>query len=273
MIIGLVGRSVDPSGAMCSLGTGKDTVADILAESFNFQKMGLADPLKRFCRDVYGFTREQLWGPSEFRNKPDMRYPRQHVFVDNGWECACCGFQRNILEREEELPPEGEQLPVCYLTPRYALQTLGTEWGRHCWDDTWVSMGVKTARLLLRTSEYMMYTQESGYTERVEQTSQGEFLRDDAPPLPIKGVVFSDVRFKSEIEALHAAGAKLVLVHRPVEKVAASAKDMMHQSENDLNEFPVDDPMWDAVIYNGTDMQGLREVTRAGMELLLSKTK
>lgn len=53
---------------LCGLdGAGKDTVADILCSEHNFTKVGIADPLKRFAGEVLGFSRDVLWGPSEFR--------------------------------------------------------------------------------------------------------------------------------------------------------------------------------------------------------------
>ena len=96
-------------------GTGKDTVADILVERHNYVKVSMADPLKRFCCDALDFSTDQLWGPSELRNKPDDRYKRK----------------------------SGEKL-----TPRYALQTLGTEWGRDCYPDIWVDYAIDVAERL-----------------------------------------------------------------------------------------------------------------------------
>lgn len=78
-------------------GSGKDTVADMLREHHGFTVVGFADPLKRFMMDTFGFSERQLWGPSQNRNEPDHRW----------------------------LKPDGT-----YLTPREALQTLATEWGR-----------------------------------------------------------------------------------------------------------------------------------------------
>jgi len=62
-IVGIIGKA----------GSGKDTVADMLHE-LRYDKIAFADPLKRFCMDVFEFTEEQLWGPSEKRSEPDERY-------------------------------------------------------------------------------------------------------------------------------------------------------------------------------------------------------
>ena len=265
MIIGIVGRSVDPTGAMCSIGTGKDTVADHYVSQERFQKIGLADPLKRFCQDIYGFTDEQLYGSSKHRGYPDRRYPREHRWeAQNDPEkysyiCECCGVEMTDIRVKQ---------PQCYLTPRFALQQLGTQWGRYMWDDTWIRRGMNTARMLLRASDYMMYAPQEGLVERVEFTPMGESERDDTPKDPPEGVVFSDIRFKNEVKYLKDNGGKLILVYREVDKVAASAKDMAHQSENDLNEFGVDDDLWDFVIQNNRDVEALQHSASVVLEML-----
>lgn len=62
--IGLAGRA----------GAGKDTVAGMLVEAAGGPDaavvIALADPLKRICRDVFGFDEGQLWSPSERRAEP-----------------------------------------------------------------------------------------------------------------------------------------------------------------------------------------------------------
>jgi hypothetical protein len=262
MLLGLVGRSIDPTGAMCSLGTGKDTVADFLVAGETFAKIGLADPLKRFVRDVYGFTREQLWGPSSERNRIDTRYPRaQHIWIptDNLHEevCECCGITRRPNLKYDSFPG-------CFLTPRFALQKLGTEWGRHCWEDTWIHKAVDEALSLMDDPEYHMYDPEEGVVNRMEDT----YDRENAPEGPINGVVFSDIRFKNEVQHIKASGGKIVLVYREVDKVAASAKDMAHQSENDLNEYGLDNPLWDAVVRNDSGIEALSGKVQECLALL-----
>ncbi len=148
MIIGVLGPA----------GSGKDTVADFLAKKYGFTKIALADPLKRICKEVYSFTDEQLWGPSEFRNQPDLRYP-----TGRG-----------------------------HLSPRVALQTLGTEWGREMYNNTWIDYGIRVAEgVLLSGDRYSqkrgLYT--PGFFERL-------FSRKPT------GVVFSDIRFKNEVDAI-----------------------------------------------------------------------
>ncbi len=100
MIIGILGKA----------GSGKDTVADMLVNNHNLVKISFADPIKRFCMDVFDFSEEQLWGPSEFRNKIDDRYG---------------------------------------IPPREPLQRVGTEGIRYCYENAWVEYAIRKAKLLM----------------------------------------------------------------------------------------------------------------------------
>ena len=57
---------------------GKDTVADILCETFAYRKVRIADPLKKMMQVLFGFTEEQL--ECDVKDKVDDRWdisPRQ----------------------------------------------------------------------------------------------------------------------------------------------------------------------------------------------------
>jgi hypothetical protein len=88
MIIGLVGY----------IGSGKDTVADILLQHGGVRD-SFAKPLKDVCSSVFGWPRELLEGDTlqsrEFRETPDMFWSRK--------------------------------LGIAHFTPRLALQLMGTE--------------------------------------------------------------------------------------------------------------------------------------------------
>jgi hypothetical protein len=238
MIVTIVGRTVDKMGRMASAGTGKDTVADLFVSEHHFAKVAFADPMKRFLMEVYGFTKEQLWGPSDLREVPDKRFPRRHTF--EGDKCACCG----AFYYEER----GWSAEQCFLTPRYALQQLGTEWGRDCYDETWVSYGMSQANALLSDPRWSMYVPEEGVVQRVECQPQGEFHRDDEPEGDIEGVVFSDARFPNEIRYVKERGGKAVLVVRHVERLKQVRTS--HPSENSLTLIDVDSDLWDYVLFN-----------------------
>lgn len=339
MIIGLVGLA----------GSGKDTVADMLQRFHGFRKVAFADPLKRIARDVYAFSDDQLWGPSEFRNAPDMRYPRgpkvwSYPFAPKGavwiplandkgytlidaedfdlvtshrWHlsakgedkrtdyvkgpgdvklhaflmkpapgsvvdhmngdgldnrranlrvCTSAENRRNEPKRAAssasspfkgvswdasrekwtaKITIEGatknlgrfdraEQAALAYdaaareafgkfarlnadefLTPRYALQNLGTEFGRDCYADTWVDMGIRIARELLDPNGGKDYDAKAGV------------FRSTGPPPA--GVVFSDCRFLNEERKIKAAGGKVVRIVRPGAGLAGAAG--LHPSE------------------------------------------
>jgi hypothetical protein len=80
-------------------GAGKDSVAKILVERHRFVLYSLAAPLKRFAEDMFGFTKEQLYGPSHARNqhnpKWDLKCPKckgTGAYVDslNDWGTTPC---------------------------------------------------------------------------------------------------------------------------------------------------------------------------------------
>jgi len=240
MIIGLCGVA----------NAGKSTVASILVKNHGFVEVALADPLKRICKEVFDFSDEQLWGPSSERNKPDERYPRQvpcHWSRAEGSEpftCQYCGERtEDAVEMMERACPAR-----ALLTPRYALQQLGTEWGRECYPNVWVDYTLRVAKRLLEDSS-VMYTQQEGIVERIEQTAMGEWHRDDEPPsgLP-KGVVISDVRFVNEVEAIRAAGGHVWKIERP--GAGLTGAEAQHASEQEQNSI---DPRKFASVLNNAN--------------------
>jgi len=358
MIIGVAGLA----------GSGKDTVADHLVEYHGFVKVALADPLKRICREVFDFSEEQLWGPSEKRNEPDKRYPRP---VGYTYPVAPAGAMwvpiggGHTLINEEDLdevvarrwcinkkeegkrtsyvrstttsmklhqlllgePPEGqvidhingdgldnrrENLRFCtqgenhaneakrvggssdfkgvsfdasrqkwsaklmvngetknlgrfdreveaamaydkaafaafgnharlnstlFLTPRRALQQLGTEFGRGCYENVWVDYALRVAsRLLTPVGPTMgVYTMQHGLDEDVWDAFR-----------IAHGVVIPDVRFKNEVDAITKAGGKIWRVHRKAAGLAGAAGQ--HQSEQELDTIPAE--QFSIQIYN-----------------------
>jgi len=183
MIIGISGLA----------NSGKDTAADFLVGRYGFAKTSFADPMKNIARDVFGFSYEQLWGPSEARNAPDKRYPREHgpSFIGLPQACICCGVSRTGNQGWVDCEP-------CYLTPRFALQQLGTAWGRTCYPNVWVELAIRNA-------------------------GHGD-------------VVIPDVRFKNEVDGLRAAGAYLVRIVRPDAGLKGSAGQ--HVSETEQASMP-----------------------------------
>lgn len=60
-------------------GTGKDEFCRRLVKSHGAIHTGMVDPAKRHMADIYGWGKDQLFGPSEMRNAGDPRYPKLHT--------------------------------------------------------------------------------------------------------------------------------------------------------------------------------------------------
>lgn len=215
MLLGLLGEA----------GAGKDTAADWIVKTHNGVKVALADSIKRYCQDAYNFSEDQLWGPSSARNRPDERYPRKHTFRDN--VCVCCGFKWSV----SEAPPQ------CFLTPRYALQIAGTEFGRHCFPDTWVNVTLRTAAVLLdrESASEVDYDRSKGLYARPRLDSDRERV-----------VVISDVRFQNEVDAIRNAGGVVWKIALP----EASSSDgwKSHASEAEMR--GILDSCFDEIVVN-----------------------
>lgn len=166
-------------------GSGKNTVATLL----NGEEISFAEPLKRFVQEVFAFTDAQVWGPSEERNKPDARYSRQcercHGFHDGSGKCPACGGTGQT-----------------FLTPRHALQSLGTEWGRSCYENVWADLAVRRALV---------------------------------SPAPL--VLITDCRFINEARSVRAAGGEVWLVVRPGAGLAGAAGLHPSEAEQESAEF------------------------------------
>jgi hypothetical protein len=232
-------------------GSGKDTAADFLVKNHGFVKVAFADVLKRVCREIFDFSDEQLWGSSAERNKPDTRYAR---FALNPMTATREVHGEQVGEyRDTE---KGREFVPQYLTPRHALQQLGTEYGRECYPNIWVEYALRVADKLLHKSGVLRsvhysYTQQDGL--RVTNVPVG--------PKPA-GVVISDVRFKNEIDAIRAAGGKIIRLKRGQGLEGAAGQ---HRSEAEQRELP--DDLFDKIIDNrGYDLGDLKVHVRRIIE-------
>lgn len=138
-------------GIMGFMGSGKDTVSDLMVAEKDLTKLSFADSLKDVVSTVFGWDRDMLEGDTkesrEFRN-----------LVDEWWS---------------------DELDIPKFTPRKAMQLLGTELFREQFDaDIWVKNSMRRASM--------------------NSTD----------------VVFADVRFRNEAEAIREAGGTLIRVVR-----------------------------------------------------------
>lgn len=110
-------------------------------------------------RDIYGLDRQSFAGPLK-----DM--------------LGVLGLTH------AELYGDRKEVPSPLLngkTPRHAMQTLGTEWGRGCLGETfWANLGAQMAERLLRNGA--------------------------------RGVVFDDVRFATEVDAIRRLGGVVIML-------------------------------------------------------------
>jgi hypothetical protein len=140
MILGVVGF----------ISSGKSSVADYLIEQHNFKRVAFADPLKDAVADIFGWKRDMLEGDTkasrDFREKADP------------WWSERFGFD---------------------VTPRWALQKMGTEAGRD----------VFHTNLWVLAAEKRMQDKNQNY-------------------------VISDVRFPNEVKFVQDLGGKVIRVKR-----------------------------------------------------------
>ena len=229
VVIGVVGKA----------GSGKDTVARLIPNSKRFS---FADPLKEFCGKLFGWSKEQLWGSSELRNAHDSRFPREHgPWVPKGLcdlgccsgQCSCCGVRTH-----------DQNLYRCFLTPRFALQTLGTEWGRNCSEDIWAQYGVRRAQEWFK-----------------DATSKPPFM--SAGPVV---AVFPDCRFVNEAKAIRDAGGQVWRIDRPGSGLAGAAGT--HPSEME-QESPEMEELITCTIHNRTTLEDLEKRVQLALAGLL----
>jgi hypothetical protein len=152
-------------------GVGKDTAADYLSSRYGFVKVAWADELKRFAKLVFDFSDDQLWGPSQNRNKLDARFLNYISWADVFYRLGLYGatFTRKLFATAPE-QKRAEVALVAWasdlqklsklISPRIVLQTLGTEWGRALDEDLWVRDTLSTINEFL--SNRMTYYSPSG---------------------------------------------------------------------------------------------------------------
>lgn len=259
MIIGLVGAA----------GSGKDAVAARLVPEHlvtinglrvdmrkrlnqpaprpflpNGVQIALADPMKVFLLSLFDFSVEQLWGESRLRNEPDKRYPRTYIFHEASEEqygiglrstptCLRCGELCSTLYSARVRLKQWMGPCTDYLTPREALQTLGTEWGRGRYRNLWIDNALREAHFLSKT-----------YSD----------------------VVISDVRHINEMEAIQREGGKLIWVRRSVDE----SKFALHESETETNSRGAQKALESAIVL---DNSGTLDDLRARLRDLVVQLK
>jgi len=148
-------------------GFGKTEIAHYLREEYGFETVRFADPIKHVVRILL------------------YRLGYDHHTVPE---------MTDGLRKQDPIPSLGG------VTPRYMMQTLGTDWGRNMIDsDIWVNATIQSV---------------------MEEVEDGN------------SVVVDDLRFPNEYRALHRMGATFVRVIRFFD-----GNEEPHSSEGNLDQF------------------------------------
>lgn len=194
--------------ALCgSIGSGKDTVANILIQECGFSRMSFAAPLKRAVAAIFNWEYSLLEGITD-----ESRAWREEV--DTWWS---------------------KRLDIPNLTPRFALQHIGTDVMRNCFhEDIWAA-------------------------------SIEAHLRN------VDGnVVLSDCRFPNELQTIRNAGGVVWEVRGKKlpewYNIAVQANTGDVQAINDLTKFSIhpSETAWigqptDAVVNNNSSLASLKD--------------
>lgn len=210
-------------------GVGKDEFCKPLVEKFKAVQINLADPAKRHMADVYGFTEEQLFGPSNSRNKGDLRYPKDYVknlgmtpwndelpeeligrldpnkkyWTYEAWNVNE-GFNKRhpnaVTGRDNKdvvrtyFVEEGD--PEYWLSPREALQIYMMQM-QDLYEDTWIRKAIEN-HLKYVSDEKWSYS----YTNMGGLKIEGKKLGFSGFDFPDKLTCIAGIRHAHEIKAL-----------------------------------------------------------------------
>jgi len=269
--------------------TGKDTVAHRLVKGHGAIHLGMTDHAKRHMADAYGFSEEQLFGPSEARNAGDLRYPKP-IYFEN--KCRPLGITDQLevcsgeamgekilldvnkcyhicegrgLRGTEKLPylpiklgaaryfiEEGD--PGFWLSPREALQHY-CELLEEFYRGSLIDYAVQIHLQLIPTAD-------PGYPGKVYlsfQYNRMKGLVENLIPKLHEGpfiTCFSDFRRKHQIQgARDRAGRKLTPVMVRIKRPGIEKPPFKHISETEQAEIP--DSAFDFVIDNDGNIDDL----------------
>lgn len=283
-------------------GVGKDECASVLLNQFGAVQTGLADPAKRHMADVYGFSYEQLFGPSKFRNAGDVRFPK-NVCKDLGLTPCPEGMAVSenigmikpwyfeVKGRESFSGPMAEILPTLktcsrgttistryfveegdprfWLSPRESLQ-LYCELMNDLYLNTWVEKGINIHRQLgdvVRSDEsrvHMKYRYDRMVGLVENSTHENEGWKDN------RGYIvtcFADFRHWHEVlAAKRVTDMTSVLVRIKSKRVPVPP--FQHRSETEQATIP--DSEFDFVLQNDGTVAEAHVKMETLMESILS---
>jgi hypothetical protein len=231
-----------------SSGTGKSLVAKRIVKAHSFVEVAISDPMKRFVGELFGWDEDFLWGSDEKRNAPDDRFKRMRN--------VSTGANSSTLSTFYGPVPVG-------LSPREALQELGTQWGRGCYENVWIDYALRAARFVLEEPGGS-YERRVGAVRATKFSDDGKRVELDESEM-VAGVVIPDVRFWNEARGIHDAGGAVIGVRRdntrPLDGLAG-----LHPSETGLLGFEPD-----FLIENNGTLEALHEQVDAAMAKWLER--
>lgn len=229
--------------------SGKDTAAGFIAEFANTTQIALADPIKRIAQKLFKFSDAQLWGPSERRGEQYhlsreeaavlLFSPRYTDILDGEIKGIISNEQyRRALESFSRFVEDNLLAEIAskgFVTPRYALQAIGTEWGRNQVDTSlWTNITLRHAQRLL--SGGWIYTPNHGLRQAIV-----------GPASDL--VVISDGRFRNEILKVRKLGGLAIHIVRPdPDDLVGKGGIAGHQSEVEQEKIPPH--FYNTTIYN-----------------------
>jgi hypothetical protein len=260
-------------------GAGKDECAGRLVKEHHATQTGLADPGKRHMADAYGFTEQQLFGPSPFRNAGDVRIPK-NTFYEYGleellgqvfphhivagkdpkyaidtkkkyWVYAThfLDDRRPYLQREDGwliFVQEGD--PEFWLSPREALQQY-LEKMNQLDVYTWIRKGV---------ADQLMLASPAPLEPRKYDRMKGLVFGENGPARNHQITCFADFRHIPEVQYVRDLAARndqfkpiLIRVKRP----SIPVPPYNHRSETE--QVKIRDTAFDFIVHNDKDLPHL----------------
>lgn len=222
-----------------AMGSGKDTIGDILVKNYNFTKIAFADPLKKMVKLAFpAFTDEDLYGPSSRRATQYPQYPFSGYCIHCG--LMCFDEYTKLLEDRNVTDGMRYYCAPCdmsypeFVSPRLALQSLGTEWGRRLYPNVWVDAAFEN----IRKNDSKTYVMDGSMQEKHWIT---------------RNWAITDCRFKNEVEGSRKNDGLVVRLTRNMDVATTS-----HASEAELKTIPLN--QFDYVLDNALcDLAGLPE--------------
>lgn len=216
--------------------SGKDTAAKVLCEAYNGVAIAFADPLKRFLASVFNLTADQLWGGGK---EVEVNLPQRESLSDFHWKLcrALHGWRSSQELAAIPFRSWANGLPE-QTTPRFLMQTFGTECVRAYDPNLWRDFGFYVADRCLQGG--VTYSAALGLTPE--------------PQCRYDLVVITDARFRNEILSASQRGGFSMLLERPDAQKGLSAEAKGHRSELEQTSIP---PWWFGarVVNDGTLQQ------------------